>query len=216
MIDYKNYTAEIEIIGQIEGGVPKDPAIIKTWLETKGISSADVYQETVAAMGGEANGDELQADASEKHWCGFKSGDVGLYIETRQIKAALKEAANVNKDALTKYNPKLKQAKARIAERVFIYELDDPDQIPLGRETPSGTEQRVVHAMSRRGPVHSIKLTDYVSAPILSFRIEVLDDGLFTKEALTALLEYMGRNGIGSNRSQGAGQFKLLELQEQG
>ena len=209
-ITYKRYLATARIIGQIEGGVPKNAEMIKTWLETKGVSKADIYQDTLAAMGKEeaADGAEAaQADLTEKNWCGFKCGDRGLYIEARQIKAAFKEAANVCKGMIG-----LTAARSKLAERVWIRGIDNPEAIWLGTEKPDGTEERVVHAMTRRGPISSIKRTDYVNAPTLEFELEVLNDGTFTEETLRELLVYMGKNGIGANRSQSAGQFELVSF----
>jgi hypothetical protein len=217
LITYKRYYAKIAFVTALEGGTPKDPSVIETWLKTKGKSRADLYQETVEAMGAEAvsNGD-VEANLMNKGWSGFKSGEDGLYIEARQIKAAFKEAANVNRPALVKHNPALKQAKARLAERVFVWGADraKPDIVLLGRDEPSGYEERMVHVVTRTGKISAIKRTDYVSDLELGFNIEVLDDRLFTENVLRILLDYMGRNGLGANRSQGAGQFRVLELTE--
>ena len=208
-VGYLIYRVVIKIIGQIEGGVPKDPSVMKTWLETKGISSADVYRDTLNAMGESANVEVLQEAAIQKSWCGFKQGPKGLYIEARQIKAALKEAANVLKDLLG-----IRNARSRLAERVWVRgtEPGSPEAVWLGVEKPDDFKDSVVHAMTRMGPVNSFKRTDFVTAPQIEFDVEVLNDKMFTLDVLKDILNYMGRNGLGANRSQGAGKFKLVSI----
>ena len=221
IIKYKEFDVTITFEGNVEGGIPKDPSIMKTWLETKGISGAETYQETLAAMEApvsDEDKDKVEETIVQKNWSGFKKHpEGGLYIEGRQLKAAFKEAANVTKEFLSKANKQLKQARARLAERVFVWGTDiegSKEIILLGKHEPDGTDERVVHAQTRKGKISSIKRTDYVTAPTIKFRLEVLDDKLFTLEILTELLEYMGKNGLGANRSQGAGVFYLNEIVE--
>lgn len=208
-VGYIIYRVVLQITNRLEGGVPKDPAVIKSWLETKGISSADVYQETVAEVGTDVA--EAQEEAARKNWCGFKEDkEKGLFIEARQVKAAFKEAANVLRGLLG-----ITAAKSKLAERVWVKSVDpkSPETIWLGQNETDGCEERVVHAMTRRGPISSIKRTDYVDHPSVEFLIEVLDDGLFKREVLEELLTYMGKNGLGANRSQGAGQFEVSSFE---
>lgn len=217
IIKYKSYRAEIQFLNQLHGGIPKDPEVIKTWLETKGISDADILRKTCEAMGVDAEGvDDATQKTIDKSAMGFKIGERGLYIEARMVKSAFKEAANVNREFLRAHNSKLAMARARCAERVWVRGVDDVEKIWLGREDPDGVEQRFVHLKDRFGnPVSAIKLVDYVNAPRLEFVIEVIDDNLFTEEVLRDLLEYMGRNGLGANRSQGAGLFELVSFAEE-
>lgn len=215
---FRNYHITIQVDGQIEGGTPKDPDVIASWLTGKGISNADVFQETVAAMSApvpEGEPDSTQRSIEEKNWCGFKSDpERGLYIEARIIKAAFKEAAEVCRAFL-----KIVGCKARAAEKIWVWGLEDPQRIYLGVKEPDGFADRFVHTtrwMKGRGevPINSIKRSDFVRQPTLTFCVEVLDDGMFTPEVIAHMLEYMQRNGLGANRSQLAGTFKVLSFQE--
>lgn len=210
-INYTRYQVIMQCIGRIEGGVPKNPAVIESWLATKGKSQADIVQATQEAMGMESLDAAVAAvEAVQKNWCGFKCGPQGLYIEARQIKAALKEAANITREQLG-----IKNARSKLAERLWIIGAgEDHEQILLGKSEPDGYEERAVHAWVKMQQVHSIKRTDYVSRPKLEFIIEVLDDAIFKPELLRELFIYVGKNGIGANRSQGAGVCELVSMEK--
>jgi hypothetical protein len=147
---------------------------------------------------------ELKEATMNKSWTGFKTREGMLVLESRCVKAMIKECANILK------GPKIldvKNFKSKIAERVFV----EPSEIVLGKE-PSGWDKRVVHVMTAMGPRSSIKLYDYFAEPEIEFRLKVLKDALVTEDHLRTILEYAQENGIGADRSQGFGQFDLLEM----
>jgi CRISPR/Cas system CSM-associated protein Csm4 (group 5 of RAMP superfamily) len=145
----------------------------------------------------------------ETAWNGFKSDDKGIYIEGRQVKAMLKESANIVKSKVD-----MTALKARISERVFVVE----DRIHLGTDTPSGVHDSVVHAMTAQGPISALKKSDYVNTPTISFTLKVLDEPLVTKTKknkitpsayLPLLLNVAAEQGLGADRSQGYGKFSF-------
>src|SRR5688572_10430941 len=88
------------VVGTLVGGVPSDPNVAKGWIETKlKGQSAERIQELIAKTMIERN--ITQAEAVDevnklKNLNGFKRDpEQGLYIEGRQLKAALKEAVSV-------------------------------------------------------------------------------------------------------------------------
>jgi hypothetical protein len=93
-----NYVAELHV-PIINGGTPTDPKVAEGWLKTKlGIDKDDLVREAVAEVMVErgVSAEEATAEVSKnKHLNGFKRGEHGLYIEGRQVKAAIKEAANI-------------------------------------------------------------------------------------------------------------------------
>jgi hypothetical protein len=101
----------------------------------------------------------------------------------------------------------VKNFKSKLAERVFV----EPAMILLGKE-PDGTDERVVHVMTAMGPRSSFKKYDYYDAPEISFTLKVLNDGVVTEHHLRTILEYAQDNGLGADRSQGFGQFDLMEF----
>lgn len=90
---------------------------------------------------------------------------------------------------------------------------------PHKRRT-SRTEDEIVHTlmktrdscMTMQGPRSSLKLFDYIDQPTITFRLRVLNDGVFKEEMLKVILEYCQENGLGADRSQGFGQFDIVSF----
>ena len=224
------YEAKIAIRNRIVGGIPMAPKLIEGWLAA---SMPDVAAEErkKLAEATAAELPEITEEAAGAMWTTFKRNDDGLYIEGRQIKAAIKEASNVLRALLTadegagkkkkdgaaagtKEKSRYTNLRSRVAERVFVVEdvvaLCDGNGARI-RE-PSGTEERAIHVMTAAGPRNALKRVDYVVAPHLSFTLRVLRDGVVDEPLLRVLFDYMGENGLGADRSQGNGTFQLVSL----
>src|SRR5262249_29209250 len=132
------YHASLAFRDKLVGGVPKDPKLIEGWLRSQaGIDDPHdlrlAVMRTVAEVGGglalPGDGDGIDqaavALAAQKRTTGFKLGPDGLYVESRQVKAMLKESTNVV-FAGERWGPTRKAARAFFAERVFV----DPDRLP--------------------------------------------------------------------------------------
>jgi len=194
---WRKYEVELQMRERIVGGIPKDPEIIEGWLKARGLQDV-----------AEATKEEMADQITEGAWQGFKSNQHGLYIEARQVKAMLKEAANIVRHVI-KFKGYM---KARLAERVFIR----PTRISLGVDEPTGTIERPIHVNTRMGPRDALKRCDYVEEAFIAFDMWVLDDGVLTDAHFEALFEYAGENGLGADRSQGEGQFDCVRLEEVG
>lgn len=107
--------------------------------------------------------------------------------------------------------------RSKIAERVYI-EGYDYDKIRFYRDgqqlvKSDGDEERPIHVNGPQGKQNALKRYDFVEpGATLKFRLRVLRDGLVNEGLLLTLLDYMGHNGIGADRSQGFGTFKLKSL----
>ena len=152
-----------------------------------------------------------------KHLNGFKrdpkTGE--LYIEGRQVKAMLKESANIRwpypnvvwgpngprKAASVKGEGRGKVSSAFFAEHVFVQE----DQIGLGVTEPTGVVQRFVQTW--RGS--AIQYEEYIDGPVVSFTVATDYD--FTDEQWALLWLTAEQNGLGATRSQGYGRFEVVE-----
>lgn len=208
---WRYWKVELAFRNRIYGGVPKSPEMIRAWLEAK----LGVSLETDALV--EKTVKEMKADVDQeekKGWTGFKVNDDGLYIESRQVKAMIKEAAGVLREKLG-----ISAFKARVAERVFVAALT----IPLGRAEPDGAEERPIHVMTKEGPRTALKKADYVENCVLAFTLKVLDAPLTTTAAknkvhpeayLPLLLEWAEVGGLGADRSQGNGKFQVTRFEE--
>lgn len=144
-------------------------------------------------------------DDEQNSWTTFPRDEDGyLCIETRCIKAMLKESANILRK-LVKADGAGNYLRARLAERVFV-----PGRlIPFEPRTtePHASPERPIHVMTAMGPRDALKRADELHGVSLSVRLKVLDDGMFTVDVLSALLDHASENGLGADRSQGAGTF---------
>jgi len=90
---YRKYAVALQFRDHLLGGIPKAKDLIEAWLRSKGFSGRKL--DTIA----QKTTVEMQADEKEDpiacRWTGFKTDSEGLFIEERQVKALLKEAAYV-------------------------------------------------------------------------------------------------------------------------
>ncbi len=201
---YKFYNVRLKLRDRLIGGWPKNPESEEAMLRARGLEDLIPPKPDLETLTDEEK-KELKESAVSRSWTGFKSNGDGIYIESRQPKAMLKECANILKNML-----KVKNMKSKLAERVYI----EPPEISLGKKEPDGVDSRVVHVMTMKGPRSSIKIFDYVSQVEISFRLKLLLDEVIKKEHLDTLFEYAQDSGLGADRSQDQGKFDLLEFAE--
>ena len=105
---FERYRARMVFRDKLVGGVPRDPKLIEGWLRSRaGIEDAQEIRQamirTLAELGVDVQADmsfeqlEQAAEvlAARKQTTGFKVDERGLYIESRQVKAMLKESTNI-------------------------------------------------------------------------------------------------------------------------
>lgn len=194
-------------VHRIAGGTPTDPKVAEGWLKTKlGVDKDELLREMVAEVMVDRGVDADEATEIvniNRHLNGFKRDENGLYIEGRQVKAAIKEAASVaaaaDKLALKGWGKTNKGLLSFVAEHICVVE----DRIPLGVTEPSGVGQRFVHTWRGSG----IQYEEYVDDAKLSFT--VLTDFDFTDEQWAMLWLTGEQQGIGASRSQGYGRYEV-------
>jgi hypothetical protein len=191
------------VASTICGGIPSDPKKAEGWLKTKLATTEELIQQAVAEVMVERGVDADEAAAivaQRKHLNGFKRDENGLYIEGRQLKAAIKEAANVRwpKD---RWGPSRKGTLSYFAEHVFVME----DRLPLGVVEPSGANQRFVHTWKGSG----IQYEEYVEDAKIQFTI--LTDVDFTAEQWAMLWLTGEQQGLGATRSMGYGRYTVTD-----
>ena len=224
MLDlWQHFDVEIRLRNRIYGGIPKNPNILEPFIRAStGLADSilsDVVERTKKETGMDKLSESDMDKLSEFAWTGFKGGNgtgEQLYIEGRQIKAMLKEAANVLREIM-----RITAFKSKIAERVFLHE----EKIYLGTENPDGYDEGPIHAMTPQGPISAIKRVDYVIKPVLTFTLrcllapikqdagerdekgKVIKRNLYPEDYLPLLFEYAQENGLGADRSQEKGKF---------
>ena len=183
------------------GGTPTDPRKAEGWIRSKLDTSENLIQAAVAEVMVErgVTADEAVAVVEEnKHLNGFKRDDQGLYIEGRQLKAALKEAGNVRWPK-ARWGISKKGTRSFFAEHVFVVE----DKLHLGVMEPSGVNQRFVHTFRGSG----IQYEEFVTGARIDFTI--ITDHDFTQEEWALLWLTGEQQGIGATRSQGFGRYEV-------
>jgi hypothetical protein len=199
------------LIGTVAGGIPTDPKVAEGWLRTKLADKDDLIRDAVAEVMAERGVDAEEAAKvvdTLKHLNGFKrDAGLGLYIEGRQLKACIKEAASCAR-AVGKLPSKWGLTKKGIvdfaAEHIVVLE----DRLYLGVAEPSGIVQRFVHTWRGNG----IQYEEYVEDAKVDFTIH--SDHKFSEEEWAMLWLTAEEQGIGASRSQGFGRFKVVRWEE--
>lgn len=202
-------------VRNIAGGVPSDPNVAEGWLRSKVETSDAIIREMVAQVMAEREVTLEQATKEVdtlKHLNGFKRNpdDKTLFIEGRQLKAAIKEAASVavasDKLKSRGWGKTNKGLLSYLAEHVMVVE----DRLPLlSPETgapitePTGITQRFVHTWRGSG----IQYEEYVAVADIEFTIRCDHD--FTHEEWGLLWLTGQEQGLGASRSQGYGRYTL-------
>lgn len=193
-------------VGTIVGGTPTDPKVAEGWLRTKLGGTDDRIREMVAETMVERG--VTAAEATEivninQHLNGFKRDEKGLYIEGRQLKAALKEAAScamaVDKLKSKGWGKTNKGLLNFMAEHVFVVE----ERLYLGVTEPTGVNQKFVHTFRGSG----IQYEEFVTDAVIDFT--VIADHAFSPSDWAAIWTSGEQQGIGASRSQGYGRYDV-------
>lgn len=223
---FATYRVTLQFRGQIMGGTPKDPKVIEGWLRAKAGIDDDLEVRKAllrtlqeldpdATFDPDASFEELVAAserlASSLQTNGFKRDNTsGLYIESRQIKACIKESTNVM-FAGERWGKTRKGPKSFVAERAFV----NPDRIYLGRREPDGVDLVVGHIADRAGKRSTITYYEYVTQPEITFELLSAEDAV-ELDWWTRLWVHAQENGIGALRSQGYGRFDVVAWEQLG
>lgn len=238
-------------VHRLAGGIPSDPKVAEGWLKTKLVGDRDdLLRQAVAEAMAERGITAEQATAEVdtlKHLNGFKrancpdctrgtstadptcKGKHELYIEGRQAKSMIKEAANVrwpwpmynwtinglrksksgadspaagaaDSRAEVKGEGKGKSTMSYVAEHIFVQE----DRLMLGVYEPDEVEQRFVHTWRGSG----IQYEEILLAPTITMTVATDHD--LTVEQWALLWNTAEQIGIGASRSQGFGRFEVV------
>lgn len=222
---YVYYRVVVQFTDKVMGGVPQKPDLVAGWIRSRmGVTDATelagVVRQTLLDLGVEtpenATLDEIVAASEkiglERHGNTFKRDANGCYIETRQIKSGIKEAVNVLY-AGDRWGKTKKGPKNATAEWVFV----DGHKVHLGRNEPDGTWTQHGVVSGASGSRSTLTQYDYCEQPQASFTIKSIIDPADGKERIlpeqwVKVLTYLQSSGLGALRSQGHGQFKVVEF----
>lgn len=199
------------------GGTPSDPEIIEAWIRTKTQNKDEMLREAVAKTM-EERGCTLEEAESEvakqmRNLNGFKRDpEHGLYIEGRQLKSGIREAASIA--AATGNLPNRGWGKTNagvqkwarehifvVEERLYLsrYETDEPIRVA------DGVAQRFIPKWNVTG----IQYEEYVKDVTVNFT--VVSDHKFSEEEWAAIWITGQHQGLGASRSQGFGTYTVTE-----
>jgi len=212
---YDRYRVTIAIREAICGGKPADPELLATHIKRTTGHDDETTAKLVAQAEEGAPPDPLDLDKRiEQSASRFLADERGLYVDTYQIKAMLRQSGSM----LGLYKKK-RGSKQICAEGLEVKGLDHERRVYLGVSEPSGTREAVVHAITPKGPISGIKHVDYVTGCSLTFEVWVLwTPGAETRhvgeEELVEILRFGQENGIGADRSQGFGKFDVTAFEK--
>jgi hypothetical protein len=204
-------------IATLAGGTPSDPNVAEGWLRTKLADKNDLIRDAVAEVMVE-RGITAEEAAKEldrlKHLNGFKKDPEHggeLYIEGRQLKAGIKEAASVAR-AVGKLPDRWGLTKKGIvnfvAEHIQIVE----DRLHLGVTEPSDVLQSF--PKNARTGQTGIQYTEIIRDAKLDFTL--ISDHKFSDEEWAMLWLTAEQQGIGASRSQGFGRYEVTRWERVG
>lgn len=194
-------------VRNLAGGVPTDPKVAEGWLRTKLADKDDLIREAVAQTmveRGVTADEAAKLVDTNKHLNGFKRNEHGLYIEGRQLKAAIKEAAGVAR-AAEKLKPKWgatnKGVLGFVAEHIMVVE----DVLQLDVTEAS----RVLQSFPKnpRTGQTGIQYTEIINEA--SFDFTIISDYKFADQEWAMLWLTGEQQGIGASRSQGFGRYEV-------
>lgn len=205
------------LVNHLHGGIPTDPKVAEAFLRSKIQAKDDLIKEMVAEtmMERDVTADEaLDLVGELRYLNGFKrDAEHGLYIEGRQVKAALKEAASVAR-ATGKLGKRWGETNKGIisfaAEHIFVEE----ERVFLGVAEPDGIDQGFVSSSGPQGRRQSIRYNEFVQEAKLVFH--VLSDFEFAEQDWAMIWLTGEKQGLGANRSMGYGTYHVESWEEVG
>lgn len=208
---YDIYQVSIQFRHRVYGGCPKNRDLIKSWIEAS-TGHADEISEAIT----EDAKQKMIDDVTEKSWNGFfRDEEKGIYVECRQVKAAIKQCASVL--GITRKKTGSKQI---LSEGGEVKAMDGGDRLYFEpkRDEPDGFEERPIHVMTAQGPRTALKRVDFVEGARLNFQVWLLKTAAQEKrhvgeDELVQILTMMQENGVGADRSQGGGKFDIVHFE---
>ena len=220
LLSWRTFYVKIEFEDRLVGGVPA------TLSSDDREAREKAYQEWVAQQTGEDAPESLVNELAEDPDMpvveigplnAFKRDEDGIYVEARQVKAMLKEAAQ-------RLGIVVRQRGARQVLQHDLHVRDDLDQRTQklhpypSKKDADGIDERPISVMTRQGPRTAIKRFEYLEQVQIAFHVKVLKGGVgdnkVTAANLAQMLELGGWLGLGADRSQGAGLFNVVEFYE--
>jgi hypothetical protein len=154
----------------------------------------------------------------------FKRDHLGLYIEGRQVKAMMREAAQRlgflqskrGTRQVIQHDIHIRNTEDTDSQKLYIMRFDPQSGELRVLERPDGIDERPISVITRQGPRTALKRSEYCIQPDIRFDIFILHDGLgkgiIGARELAGILDLGQWLGLGADRSQGAGGFDVVNV----
>lgn len=152
-------------------------------------------------------------EATQKVWVGFSKDDRGLFVRGGNIRAHLKDCANVVGRILRKESNELagqvKQFAAKLKDALYVAEdhvyVLNGDGKPYTEAT--AYREATMHVMTAQGPRTCLKRVDYCEPARLQATLQLLDGTEVNLRHVELCLEYGAIHGFGQDRSLQYGRY---------
>jgi hypothetical protein len=223
-VRYETYRVTIRLNDRLIGGIPVvsdesdelRAAVYRGWAKGQGVddeSGAAIATELVV------DPDMPVAVVEEELGNGFRRDESGVpYIEARQIKALIREAAQ--RLGIIK---RVRGSRQVVQHDIHVRSCDGDQRLFCADDdgqlmaNVSGADSRPISVMTPQGPRTSIKRFEFMRNPTIVFDVRVLaggiGDGLIDEEALTDILCVGEDLGLGADRSQGEGVYTVRKIE---
>ena len=240
-----SFLVELEFNDGVLGGNPKHPDVFRMHIESRLRREAKAAQKrgdtppseeriqeiiarSMAEMFGE-NVEETIANEQEKNHTTFKYNEFGPYIETRQIKAMLREMMSTLGITMSKRGSKQTYqhllAVQACDEEGQPFEGELMNQLNFERydDIVEEVDDHVVmcaHVIGPQGPRSCIKHHDRICNAKVRFLIRAPADmpksratAVIRDKEIIKMLAHAQNDGLGASRSQGYGKFTIVRLE---
>ena len=239
------FFVEIQFLDSILGGNPKSPEVFRSHIEARlrreakaAVKRGDTppseerIQEIIARSMEEMFGSDVDTTISqqeEKAHTTFKSNEHGPYIESRQVKAMLREMMSTL--GITQSKRGSKQTYQHLLAVQACDEIGDPlegelvNQLNFHRDgeyidEPDDYVQLVAHVVGPQGPRSCIKHHDRIFEPSIRFLVRAPANmpktratAVLRDDDIVKMLSHAQNDGLGACRSQAYGKFKITRLE---
>lgn len=210
---YDTYRVKCRFRERIVGGHPASSELIAAWIRKHTGHDDELTKQQIAeAQDARSEAERLAEQLKESTYNIFLRDENGLYIETRQVKACLRECFSTQRIFVTKAGTK------QIFQHAFFVDgIRHQSRVYLGVMEPTGVEEKPIHVSGPQGPRNALKAAEYVEGAEIQFIIRVLktapaDKRHISMEMLNDVLYQAQDDGLGADRSQGAGKFDVIEF----
>lgn len=196
------------------GSVPKDPALIKGWLDARkpqarppdSRSIPEIQAEVLSTMLSQETDEEVE----QRTWLGFQAHPTTrhLVMGARTIRGHVKDCARIVSSAYVGTEKGVRSFSVRFVNGFYPVEY----WIPILRRednahvlVPDGYQDKAIHVYGPQGQRNALKRFDYVTNVRMAFTVRVLP--WLKRSDLETLFEYGAVHGYAGERSEGEGRY---------